>query len=207
MLPSKVFEFLKLPAEIRNMVYWNALVKRYKCRSFRQPPLTLVNKQIRSESLPILYGNGTFYIKSKQRVHPFQKFRTFWPIPRGISNVEKITKLDIQFSVRTQGLSSGVKIDIHMRNNELEGGHLLGKQLVGKPGLEWKNRDSIEGIYDRFLMEEIRARAGLRWVWEEWVTVFRAASLVAEALLYFAKKCPAAAKWVWLAMEVLPRVV
>lgn len=55
-----VFEFLKLPAEVRNMIYWNVLVKRHPFHLFAPPPLTQVNKQIRSESLPVLYGNGLF---------------------------------------------------------------------------------------------------------------------------------------------------
>lgn len=61
--PAKRLSFLDLPAEIRNKIYRRSLVKKRwpdRIKGLIQPPLTLVNRQIRSEALPVYYGSNRF---------------------------------------------------------------------------------------------------------------------------------------------------
>lgn len=58
--------FLSLPTEIRNKIYRYSLVKRPSANPILglvQPPLTRTNRQIRSEALPIYYGNNEFVLE------------------------------------------------------------------------------------------------------------------------------------------------
>lgn len=205
MLPSKVFEFLKLPAEIRNMVYWNALVKRYKCRRFRQPPLTLVNKQIRSETLPIIYGNGKFYIVWKYR-HRLKRSRKPCPMPPAMSNFTNITELNLKWRFEI-GISAfeSLSVDIYMKNDESEDSRLQNKnkELVGRPGLEWKDRVGINATLKRLLVKEISPRlpSPVIGTFVQIRFEFEMKSVV-RGLLYFAEKYPVAAEWVWMAVKI-----
>ena len=60
--------FAELPAELKNTIYQTILVDRYEIQikveeawnSAKQPPLTRVSRQIRSETLPIFYGSNRF---------------------------------------------------------------------------------------------------------------------------------------------------
>ncbi|KAG6358493.1 hypothetical protein INS49_014377 [Diaporthe citri] len=57
--------FLDLPAEIRNKIYQLALVDRFYARlitNLTPPALTLVNRQILAEALPIYYAGNNFYL-------------------------------------------------------------------------------------------------------------------------------------------------
>lgn len=76
---EKRISFLYLPAEVRNKIYWYSLVlhpRSARIRSLVQPPLTHVNRQVRSEALPIYYGNNRFEIKIPPR--PPMKERDDW---------------------------------------------------------------------------------------------------------------------------------
>lgn len=207
MHPSKVFEFLQLPAEIRNVVYWNALVKRYKCRRFRQPPLTLVNKQIRSEALPIIYGNGKFYIVFGRFRHSFERFQKLWPMSPATSNFTNITKLKIQWRFELGfGCFKGLTVNIRMQNNEFDDRRLLNKnkELVGRPGLEWKDQASIKAVFDRLAMEELPPHYAVFQLHEilvQHIFDLKKDSVI-RGLLYFAEKCPLAAQWVWMGLKI-----
>lgn len=65
---QKAFRFLALPAEIRDIIYREALVPRTPkgikepvC-TLAHPPLARVSKQLRAESLPVFYGENQFFI-------------------------------------------------------------------------------------------------------------------------------------------------
>ncbi|KAK5013629.1 hypothetical protein LTR60_003383, partial [Cryomyces antarcticus] len=75
LLPNRLgrrvpFPFLKLPAELRNLVYRFVLVFQERIAFHHehatamaqssQPPLTKVSRQIRAESLPVFYGGNWF---------------------------------------------------------------------------------------------------------------------------------------------------
>ncbi|KAH8771053.1 hypothetical protein F5883DRAFT_520804 [Diaporthe sp. PMI_573] len=127
---NEAFEFLKLPPEIRNKIYWNVLVKkRYRCFFF-QPPLTFVNKQIRSESLPVLYGNSSFIVCFDDNSFSgdpgkLSRLRKRWEILSPVSAVSPIpsfafvTKLDIRYSFSDAATPENcVVFHIYMRNND-----------------------------------------------------------------------------------------
>ncbi|KAJ0116597.1 hypothetical protein J7T55_009747 [Diaporthe amygdali] len=76
--PEKCFPFLLLPAEMRNKIYRYSLVQSKLSGSicgFVQPPLTRTNKQIRSEALPIYYGENAFYLRIP---YPSPNSRQHW---------------------------------------------------------------------------------------------------------------------------------
>lgn len=175
------------------MIYWILLVKRYRCRRFRQPALTLVNKQIRSESLPVLYGNGTFVFVERRWFFRLQR------LPPARPNLAHITKLDIRIPIHP--LTGGLELEIRMRKNKWECGHLRHKRLVGEPGVEWKSIAKVQAVYFQLLRKFLRV-GGPR---HEIVDIRRAfpggGILVIRGLLYFAEKCPAAAEWVWMALK------
>lgn len=197
--PKKAFEFLKLPAEIRNMIYWNVLVKRHSFYRFAQPPLTLVNKQIRCESLPILYGNGLFFAELGPYFSNPDRFLQLQRLVPAIPNLAHITKLDIRFSLRLECPTlRGVDVLIYMRGNKLECGSLGNNNLVGEPGLEWKDRAKLEIHYRRLL--NTLSRDHLWYI----PVIFHAEDgmrSVVRTLLCFAERYPAAAKWVWMVIE------
>lgn len=197
---KKVFEFLKLPAEIRNTVYWNVLVKRRSSYRFAEPPLTLVNKQIRCESLPVLYGNGVFFAYFGPCFPISERFQELPRLIPAIPNLAHITKLDIRFTSALGEFPSqrGVDIYIYMRGDKSECGFLGNNNLVGEPGLEWKDQETIMA-HSRRLMDTLPADnfwqiIGKTWVELEMISVVR-------ILLCFAERCPAAAEWVWMVLE------
>lgn len=64
--------FILLPAEIRNKIYRYSLVEdpsADRIRGLVQPPLTRTNNQIRSEALPIYYGENRFYLIIPASMH------------------------------------------------------------------------------------------------------------------------------------------
>ncbi|KAL1866901.1 hypothetical protein Daus18300_006604 [Diaporthe australafricana] len=74
---EKPFPFLSLPPEIRNKVYRRPCIYRTPASwrylgffcfpDLRQAPITRVNKQIRSETLPMFYGRHRFIIELPNR--------------------------------------------------------------------------------------------------------------------------------------------
>lgn len=188
------------------MVYWNALVKRYKCRGFRQPPLTLVNKQIRSEALPIIYGNGKFYIVFGRFRHSFDRFQKRWSMSPATSNFTNITKLNLQWRFDLGfACFESLTVNIHMQNNEFDDSRLLenNKELVGRPGLEWKDQASVRAIFNRLAVEELPANYASRinQILVQHAFHFEKDSVI-RGLLYLAEKCPLAAEWVWMGLKI-----
>ncbi|KXT16465.1 hypothetical protein AC579_1781 [Pseudocercospora musae] len=63
---TKSFRFLDLPAELRNRIYSYAFcgepTPKYSLAKFQFPPIALVCKQMRSESLPILFSECHFIL-------------------------------------------------------------------------------------------------------------------------------------------------
>ena len=209
--PNKAFEFLKLPAEIRNMIYWNALVKKRYCYFFFQPPLTLVNKQIRSESLPLLYGNSEFIVFFNygkygvaQDFNGMNWPRKLWAPPLSVSPVSAIlslvhvTKLDIRCFLSRMAPKGFADLYIHTRKKYSDYCYSVSSGTVGQPGFKWQDRADIEVVYRRLLRE---------WLGQSWLNVLEPVYLkllpVVKIVLFFAEMCPAAAEWVWLEIETI----
>ncbi|POS78334.1 hypothetical protein DHEL01_v203264 [Diaporthe helianthi] len=81
---SRRRSFLSLPAEIRNKIYQYSLVERpsraaLRIKGLAQPPLTRTNRQVRSEALPIYYGNNRFeiIIPDKQPMNKYDGWADF----------------------------------------------------------------------------------------------------------------------------------
>lgn len=206
----QVFKFLKLPAEIRNKIYWDVLVKRYYCTEsgyrFRQPPLTLVNKQIRSECLPVLYGFSSFTIDFERCHGDLVRLQNVWAMPPAMPFLINITKLNIRLSFGLRGPSGmgRLHVYIHMRKSELKPGPIQNMQLVYKPGQNGKDPASIREIYHHLVLDLMRAQDPFPRGMEGLVfllSVYRREHMTVRALLYFAEKCPAAAEWAWMGMK------
>ncbi|KAL1847798.1 hypothetical protein Daus18300_013840 [Diaporthe australafricana] len=56
------FNFLGLPGEIRNKIYRYALQDDNFIQTLAPPALTLTNKSIRAEALPLYYSQNVFYL-------------------------------------------------------------------------------------------------------------------------------------------------
>ncbi|KAI9661059.1 MAG: hypothetical protein M1821_009386 [Bathelium mastoideum] len=61
--------FTKLPAELRNRIYYLAILEDgedtcLRLKDHQQPGITRVSREIRSEALPIFYGETTFWIEA-----------------------------------------------------------------------------------------------------------------------------------------------
>lgn len=123
-----------------------------------------------------------------------------------IQNHAYITKLEIRFtfgSTRFFG-QTGLSVLINMRADKSECGSLGNDSFVGQPDLEWRDQVRIEDHYRRLLQETVlvcasRCRDAIP-------AARRGTSSVVGALLRFAKRCPAAAKWVWIVFELVDLV-
>lgn len=182
------------------MIYWNVLVKSRSCYRFAQPPLTLVNNQIRRESLPVLYGNCLFFAHFGPYFPISERFQKLQAVVPAIPNLAYITKLDIRFSFGLMGFSKerGVDVFICMREDKLECGSLGSNNLVGEPGLEWKDRAKTEAHYRR-LLENLPM--GAFWKYNAKLSAMRGMKPVVRILLCFAERCPAAAEWVRMVIQ------
>lgn len=199
----QIFEFLALPAEIRNMIYWIVLVKTHSHPSvhfrFRQPPLTLVNKQIRSESLPVFYGNGQFKIYFG-RPYDFKRLQKRWAGPQAMPNLTHITKLDIRFPFGPTRSSDGDVLHLYivMRKSKSGRSTVRNKILVCGPGFEGKDISRIRHVYEclRITGDPYLSTP------EGFESAYEGKEVAVRALLYFAEKCPAAAEWIWMALKI-----
>lgn len=205
---KKVFEFLKLPAEVRNMIYHNVLVKKRYCHFFFQPPITLANKQIRSESLPLLYGNNKFILYFDRGLlapDPSTWLRNLWVAPRPVSTVSAIpnlvyvAKLDIRLSFRNDWFPESADVDvfIRMRKWDLTSRNSLKNGIVSQHGLKWKDRAILESAYNLLVNDCLRgpAYSGERQI------AYGGVDLVINTVLHFAELCPATAEFVWMELE------
>lgn len=108
-------------------------------------------------------------------------------------NLAHITKLDVRLSLQFGGRIVGLDVTVHMRKDESKDGSLLNTTVVGRPGLAWKNRASIEVAYGRLIVNQRQRDNPSHW--------YETTGAVVENLLYFAERCPAAAEWVWMKLE------
>lgn len=87
-----------------------------------------------------------------------------------------------------------------MSDDKLGCDSLGNDNLVGQPGLEWRDKAGIERHYRRLLNQDPVSR--VFWGTEMWFLTLRAARSVIRILLSFAERCPAAAEWVWMVFDV-----
>lgn len=163
-MSNKATSFCDLPAEIRNRVYDLALVsaKDINLNTFRsqiaayenalkQPPLTRVNKSIRSEALPIFYGCNKIKLSLRWCDPAVLK----WLSHIGASNRKLLLNVEA-YCARPRGRrrltiwsadeveSALAKIGIAAKVEDFEVGHDLTGCSVGTAGFARVNFD-VEG--------------------------------------------------------------
>lgn len=205
---KKAFEFLKLPAEVRNMIYRNVLVKKRYCYFLFQPPITLVNKQIRSESLPVLYGNNKFMVHFNSGLlaqDPSMWLRSFWVAPdsvptvSAISNFIYVAKLDIQFCFIDDWSPNSEDVDvcIRMRRGDLTSRSSMKYGIASQRGLKWEDRPILESAYKRLVNDCLQ---GNQYSVERQLAYGGMHSVI-TTMLDWAKICPATVVSVWMELE------
>lgn len=205
-LETKVFEFLKLPAEVRNMIYRDVLVGKRIVHLFFQPPITLANKQIRSESLPVFYGHNKFVFSFHRDLGtqdlPLPKL---WCAPRPVSTVSAIpnliyvAKLRIQFSFSHSWRPGCEDVDvfIRMRKRDLTSRNSRKNAIVSQHGLKWKDRAFLESVYDLLVNDRLH---GPNFVGERLIA-YGGMDSVITTVLHLAEICPEAAECVWMVLD------
>lgn len=205
---KKVFEFLKLPAEIRNMIYRNVLVRKCSVRFFFQPPITLANKQIRSESLPVFYGNNKFVLSIDRdlRVQDLPMLLpNLWYAPRPVSTVSTIpnliyvAKLDIWFSFSNGWFARSEDVDVlvRMRKRDLTSRNSMKNAIVSQHGLKREDRAILESVYDLLVNDCLH---GPEFIGERRIA-YGGMDSVISTVLHLAEICPKAAECVWMELE------
>lgn len=211
---TKTFRFLALPPEIRNMIYREALIPRSPkgiqkdVRALAHPPLARVSKQLRAESLPILYGDNSFSIRIgalsderfqlqqcrrrvdaayKRYIAMFEAFSASGDGAPGTSCVHHIKRVSITY-------------EQHLWDRTPSVGLIMG---APRPA----SRDNVricQGVADWADFPSVRA--ALLNEMEAWVSVSGGETLswlfpsgrVAAILWFCAKECPLAAEHVEL---------
>ncbi|KAJ0122366.1 hypothetical protein J7T55_002879 [Diaporthe amygdali] len=210
----KGLEFLKLPAEIRNMIYCYALAGKryYYMHLFSQPPLTVTSKQIRLEVLPILYSNKRFTLHFEGDVQGFRRLKKTLLAPSppmrvsAILNLGYVTKLDINFYSRSYWGNSKMRaavVHIHMRKRSTDCS-IPQRQVLCGPGFDWTQQENVKAVCTYSARNSLRewridphaAREAMRWIFGEGM------SLMVECLAFFAEKCPQVSAWVWMRLEI-----
>lgn len=129
-------------------------------------------------------------------------FLQYPKLATAIPNLAYITKLEIRYdfgSTRSFG-QKGLSVLINMRADKSECGSLGDDNFVGRPDLEWRDKARIKDHYRRLLHETVLVCAARHM--HAIFAAKRETRPLVSALLCFAKRCPAAAKWVWMAVEL-----
>lgn len=159
---QRPFCFLKLPAEIRNKIYYDALVTRTQAHWYSsavQPALTRVNRQIRAEALPIYYRENiiNFDVKAdtpqkwvdtaREIIDAFGASSSGFPES---SNFRYITYLHLEFHTDVRYLLAAklisadspleMNVDGDWRDLPAYPTHDV---RVGRPGMDWRDDTAV----------------------------------------------------------------
>ncbi|POS73025.1 hypothetical protein DHEL01_v208577 [Diaporthe helianthi] len=214
---TKAFEFLKLPAEIRNMIYWNVLINKRLRFLFFQPPLTLVNKQVRSETLPVLYGNNKFTVCVKLALltHADERLKQLWAVPASVLSVSAIlhfryiTKLDIwptSFSdwvllePKFRALNNRIGVRMTLRDRKRLDLIMKKKSTVNQHGFWCEVLRILHAAANMYLEDGLLWRPGEEGEGQQ-LAREEPQSVEAHCLFYFTEICPAAGECVWMGFE------
>lgn len=168
----KPFPFLRLPAEIRNMVYNDLWPYGRPYRNIRYlPAITRVNTQLRAEALPVYLSKGVVlrfepYDAEKwgQCMDAIIRARAIAFAAMSSSTLRHTTSLELWFEVWEQ---PGLKIRVEMSNDpknmspprpaDGEGGESV---VIGTPDLDWTNAQAVRAACNK-------AARQLRKEWRE----------------------------------------
>lgn len=221
---QKAFKFLALPAEIRNIIYREALSPtmpsglKQVVLTLAHPPLARVNKQLRDESLPIFYGENNFYINIKARSTQRPLGQRFC---RGLGfPFERYVAMFEAFSAWGSG-GPGTSCIRHVKSIRIHYDHCSQDRTTPsvsfhlgapRPGIPrgWPSRRTriCEGVADWADLAAVRA--ALLGEMDAWASGRGSLSQLlpwwrmAAALWFCAKECPLAAEHVEMWCDVLP---
>lgn len=160
--PQGPFRFLRLPPEIRNKIYYDALITRTQAHWYSsavQPALTRVNRQLRAEALPIYYRENiiNFDIQAdtpqkwvdtaREIIDAFGGSSSGFP---DSSNFRYITHLHLEFHTDVRYLLGAklISADSPPEENVDEDWRDLPAYpthdvRVGRPGMDWRDGTAV----------------------------------------------------------------
>lgn len=192
------------------MIYRDVLVGKRYVHLFFQPPITLANKQIRSESLPVFYGNNKFIFSFHRDLgaqDPPMLLPKLWCAPRPVSTVSAIPNLiyianlgiRLSFSNSWFSRSGDVDVFIRMTKRDLTSRNSMKNAILSQHGLKWKDRAILESVYD--LLVNNRRLHGPKLSGERQIAHGGMDSVI-STVLHLAEICPEAAECVWMGARV-----
>lgn len=174
---QKPCHFLRLPAEIRNEIYWDVLEFDMYQRGpllLGQPPITRVNRQTRDEALALYYRSSELNSRTETSEEwvPFilQVLDAFNGGPSGLLNGSQSTLRflsALQVTFMTEVLE--LKIEIDFNNNpaatmELDTEDDFEAVVVGSPDMDWTDAAAVQAACDDAaikLADDIKRRTTL----------------------------------------------
>lgn len=214
--------FLRLPAEIRNMIYKEILIqpgcgcaRTHPTRplplcTLAQPPLTRVNRQIREECLPVYYGSNTFSVFVRPRKvyregvteRALARFFDSFSLSRNAvpreSGLRLIRNIKLSWWPRgfiesfTHGLTE-IQVSFGVRNEWRRGTRLVVD--------DWSNKHTIENAVFDAVRESLRSSRASR----NGITFNeRALRPFVDTIWLCGTNCPQAARYVELFTTVEP---
>ncbi|OKL59229.1 hypothetical protein UA08_05669 [Talaromyces atroroseus] len=202
------FRLMDLPPELRNMIYRLAVVRKTgKCYTLVPPALAQVSKDIRTEVLPIFYGENSFYIHMDIDVIEYEE--GIFPIRTDDdSKLEEF--LDMCSCLAATGGLKFIKV-LSMNYSEpvfedmsnfLLGFKFIGesstrqkyRDRIGDDNLDWSNRLAVVKAFETTLKESAGEFLGQ-------LKAHVPVSDVIRALFAVAKHCHCANKYVELSWD------
>lgn len=206
------FPFLRLPAEVRNEIYFEALqweVDRLDGRAplLYQPPITRVNRQTRAEALRIYYVSPHLEVKSRTSngwvpfVRRVLDAFTGGPggLPGGSSQCALLFPAALQLSFMTKDQDVQIEVEFHRDPEKKDMWVTLDGEgeavVVGDPDLDWTDSAAAQAACDEAadkLADDIERRTAPDEDDNEFVVASRPEDHEAalEALRLFALACP-----------------
>lgn len=146
------FPLLDLPAEIRNLIYRQALHKDGVIKALKQPPLLCTNKQIRDEALPMYYADNKFFVSIRAIYDQMpQSIRNFINGP--ITGIKAhIRHIIILIHYKWPGINAEHEYILEFTDQPC--GVMLSETRVGHPTADWTEYRSAKKTFYAALMDE-----------------------------------------------------
>lgn len=216
-----VSPFLRLPPEIRNIIYKEVLIqpgcgcaRPHPTRplplcTLAQPPLTRVNRQIREECLPVYYGSNTFSVFVRTRnvyrdgvsEHALARFFDSFTLSRNAVPRESGLRLirNIKLSWWPRGFIESfthwlteIQISFGVRNEWRSGTRLVVD--------DWSNKHAVENAVFDAVRESLRSRASRNGI----TVKARVLKPFVDTIWLCSTNCPQAVRYVELFTSVEP---
>lgn len=202
---ARQFSFLLLPAEIRNKIYRYSLVEAPsadRIEGLAQPPLTCTNVQIRSEALPIYYGENRFQLNipappwtSEEDDWPdfikmFRVFKAGRSGDRGTGSLRFIQNVmcELHYTAEVGGLWWRLEVFFFANPGQrIDGNGTLELEGVAFDSFCWHDWDSVYQCVREFLAE---------WTFPGSIMHNSCVHRLINTIVMVAHECPAVTKHV-----------